>query len=203
MFARAGPARWAVRRALPSSRAALSRTFRAAGPWEKVGPPRRGGAARLSTSQMLTGCVIAGCPFPRKARCPAAASNTGQYHSLEPGHQAHAPRHVRRGDATHAAVGPRLRSIVSTAPADSRRCFAAAAQTAEIGRIRNGGFGVSNGDKQTFVRGHCQSQPATHSGPSARPNCLRGRRGTMFPVHGPDAVIAPRSQPTIRRRAYA
>ena len=38
---------------------------------------------------------------------------------------------------------------------------------ARPGRNRNGWFGVSNGNKQTFVHGDCQRQQSTPSGGSA------------------------------------
>ena len=44
---------------------------------------------------------------------------------------------------------------------DQRGREAEGAGLAEAGRKRNGRFGVSNGNKQTFVHGHCQRQPST------------------------------------------
>ena len=38
---------------------------------------------------------------------------------------------------------------------------------ARVGRNRNGWFGVSNGDRQTFVHWDYQRQPSTSSGGSA------------------------------------
>jgi hypothetical protein len=57
-----------------------------------------------------------------------------------------------------------------------QRSFEAAAQTADIGRNRNGRSGVRTGNKQTFLHGHCQRQAspplrtsAALEGASARP----------------------------------
>ena len=55
---------------------------------------------------LLNGCVIVACLFPRKARCLAAASYTGEYPLPDPRQQEHAsqrcdirtPQHTEGGD---------------------------------------------------------------------------------------------------------
>src|ERR1700693_3058758 len=71
---------------------------------------------------------------------------------------------------------PRVGRLVRDSQAVLSRCFAennlrepprAAASMLTLGRNRNGWFGVSNANKQTFVHGDCQRQPSAPSGGSA------------------------------------
>ena len=57
--------------------------------------------------------------------------------------------------------------VAQERPGSTRVDLAGRTQMTRVGRNRNGWFGVSNGNKQTFVHGDCQRQPSTPSGPSA------------------------------------
>ena len=52
----------------------------------------RGGGARVIDLPLLNGCVIVACSFPRKVRCLAAASYTGEYPLPDPPQQERAPQ---------------------------------------------------------------------------------------------------------------